>query len=126
MVSLANEIAINFGPPGWAYGIEGSPAALCTVGRPVSIAQSVSGLVEVSLVMYTACTEMSELELTPKGIPFHVVLSWSGGKFRAALGYGSSAVSFTTTPSVYTSVPRVYVVKIRPSEATAMPIGHWS
>lgn len=67
----------------------------------MSIAHRVSGRCALLDVMYTACTLMNaEALLEPKGIPFHEVLSWSGGKLSSAEGYGSSAVSFTTTPRV--------------------------
>jgi hypothetical protein len=90
-----------FGPPGCAYGIDATPCASITVGRPVSTTHSVSGLPSLSGVIYSACTEIKPvLLLEPKGMPFQEVFSWEVGRFKPAEGYGVSAVLLTTSPSV--------------------------
>lgn len=97
--------ATSFGPPGCAYGILGTPVPVMIVGRPVSNTQSVSGLVIVLGVMKSACTLINpELLALPNSMPLKVVLSFETGRFVKFLaeagGKGSSAVVFTTTPSV--------------------------
>jgi hypothetical protein len=81
--------------------MEGEPSAAVMVGRPVSTTHSVSGLRSFCGVMYRACTLIKPvLLLLPKEMPFQVVLSWSGGRFSSADGYGTSAVRLTASPTV--------------------------